>query len=303
MEGHDQINQHIVPPSTPQARLSDYCVGIFPEIPSRKGTKKAISRGQIWVDGLRGSSGIWVKPGMCITLCELDREPTFIFQLTVPIVYEDDDIAIVNKPGGVPVSGSKSRTIENALLHNINPSNQKDGYKQPKAVHRLDAATCGLLLIAKTRSARMHLGQQFEQKSISKYYQALVCGQTMAEGTIDEAINQKSATTDFRLIKSVRSLHTDWLSWLELKPHTGRTHQLRIHLANAGFPILGDKKYGVSGEIMKGKGLFLCATALSFVHPSTNQTMSFSVPPPSKFGIHTEREQHRWEQFYLQRQA
>lgn len=297
------IDSHVVPESTERQRLSDYCVGIFPALPSRKSVKKAISRGQVLVDGRTGHTGDWVIPGMRLELCELDQAPRHILPLPLPIVYEDEHIALINKPGGIPVSGNRARSVERALLHNINLSAEPDAYKQPRAAHRLDAPTCGLVLIAKTRSARIHLGDQFEAQAIQKHYQAIVTGQTMAEGRITDPIDHKEAITEFRLLKSVRSLHTDWISWLELHPQTGRTHQLRIHLANAGNPILGDKRYGKPGEIMRGKGLFLCATTLTFEHPKTKQTMSFSIEPPNKFPTHMEREQRRWEQFFLRKQA
>lgn len=303
MQNKAIIDTHMVPKQTERQRLSDYCVGLFQALPSRKGVKKAISRGQVLVDGRTGRTGDWVEPGMRIELCELDRAPRHILPLPLPIVYEDEHIALINKPGGIPVSGNRARSVERALLHNITLSEEPDAYKQPRAAHRLDAPTCGLVLIAKTRSARIHLGDQFEAQSIKKHYQAIVTGQTMAEGRFDDPIDQKEAVTEFRLLKSVRSLHTEWISWLELHPRTGRTHQLRIHLANAGNPVLGDKRYGKPGEIMRGKGLFLCATALTFEHPKTRQTMSFSIDPPNKFPNHMEREQRRWEQFFLRKQA
>lgn len=297
------ISKHTVPAGASRARLSDYCVGLFPELPSRKGAKKAIGRGAILVNGKTGKTGDWVEPGMQIDLCELDQAPRFILPLQLSVVYEDQHVALINKPGGIPVSGNSGRTLEQALLHNIEPSTLPDAYQQPRAAHRLDAPTCGLVLIAKTRSARVNLGDQFEVRQIEKTYQAIVIGQTVAEGRIEEAIDNKEAITEFQLLKSVRSLHTEWVSLLSLQPKTGRTHQLRRHLANAGFPILGDKEYGNPGEIMRGKGLFLSATALTFEHPSTQQTMSFSIEPPSKFHIHLEREQQRWERYYLRRQA
>jgi len=303
MDRNAIINKHTVPPGTTRARLGDYCVGLFPELPSRKGTKKAISRGAILLNGETGKTGDWVESGMHIELCELDQAPRFILPLQLSVVYEDEHIALINKPGGIPVSGNSGRTLEQALLHNIQPSSLPDAYQQPRAAHRLDSPTCGLVLIAKTRSARIYLGDQFEVKQIEKTYQAIVIGQTVAEGRITEPIDNKQAITEFQLLKSVRSLHTDWISLLWLKPKTGRTHQIRRHLANAGFPVLGDKEYGNPGEIMRGKGLFLCATALTFEHPSTKQTMSFSIEPPSKFHIHLEREQRRWERYYLRRQA
>lgn len=276
-------------------RISDYAIGIFPQIPSRKGLKKAIKRGEIQIDGVTVQTGNWVKSGQKIDLIEIDRKPSKIYELALPIIYEDEQLAIINKPAGIVVSGNQFHTVQNALLHNLTRSNVIDGLQLPKPVHRLDHATSGLLLIAKTASANIYLSQQFADKTIQKRYQAVVFGQLIEpKGMIEEKIEGKTAITSYEVVQVVPSLKTDYLSLLNLYPKTGRTHQLRIHLSNLGHPILGDKLYHKDFPLLKGKGLFLCAVELTFTHPKTQEQMNFCISPPNKFTLRLAQEKRRF---------
>ncbi|BDS12494.1 RluA family pseudouridine synthase [Aureispira anguillae] len=294
---HLVLDTHVVPLLTPKQRLSDYLCGIFLQLPSRKSVKVAIKRGAIYVDGKKGHTGDWVCPEQVVELIDLDDAPTKVLKLPMDVIYEDDAIAVVFKPAGIPVSGNQFRTIENALLHNITLSTKVDALKKPRAVHRLDAPTSGLLLIAKTKQARMHLGAQFEAKTIQKKYQAIVIGQPPAQGRFDTAINHKAALSHFECLQTVDSLKSGQLSLLNLYPKTGRTHQLRIHLSQAGFPILGDKLYGIQGLILKHKGLFLIAVALDFEHPITGERQAIKLPTPYKYTALLNREQRRYDAY------
>jgi 23S rRNA pseudouridine1911/1915/1917 synthase len=291
------IQFYHVPQDISRIRFIDYARQIFTIIPSRQGIRKAIKRGEILIDGQTAEYGRWMQPGMLLELIENEAKNPKIFPLKFDVVFEDEYLAVINKPAGFPVSGNRFKTIENALLNNISISTEPDALPFPKPVHRLDALTSGLLIIAKTTITRIELGRQFENKEIQKKYRAIVMGKITESGTIDEPIEGQSAVTDYKLIKTVPSLRSEWLSLIDLWPRTGRTHQLRIHCANIGHPILGDKLYGEEHHVFKGKGLFLCAVELQFEHPITKEKLDIEIEEPNKFRIHLDREQQRWGKF------
>ena len=274
---------HIVPAEIEGIRLSDYAIGIFERIPTRKGIKKAIKKGRVLIDGELATTGRWVKTGQVIQLVELDQTLAKVYHLKVPIVYEDDVLAVINKPAGIVTSGNKFRTLQNTLPYNLTISKASDALLTPLPVHRLDYSTSGLIIIAKTARGRRLLGKQFEDKVIQKQYRAVVMGELPLSGTIKIPIQQKAAHTDFQRLASVPSLKNNYLSLVALRPITGRTHQLRIHLSKMGFPILGDKLYGQPGRILKGKGLFLSAIGLQFIHPINKELLQFEIDSPAKF--------------------
>lgn len=267
-----------MPEAVNEERLSDYAVGLFEKLPTRKSVKKAIKRGEIKVDQQPGISGLWVKPGMRIEYLPAPANRK-IFELPLEIVYEDDFLSVVIKPSGIATSGNQFRTLENALPFTLKPSLRAGAYEFPKPVHRLDRATSGLVLIAKTPKVRAKLGQMLENKSVSKHYLAIVSGCVENKnGTIDKPVDEKPAKTTFKVL---RQSTDERYTLLELSPLTGRTHQLRIHCATKGWPILGDRAYGDGKG--PGKGLFLCAVALSFQHPETNKPLSLQIDMPRKF--------------------
>lgn len=292
------IASHIVPEEHEEIRIYDYAQQIFPTIPSRKAVKKAISRGEITVNGEKTTTGWWIKSGQKIEWLESTVNPPKAYQLELEVVYEDEYLAIIHKPAGITVSGNQYRTIQNALIDNLKTSNEEDALRWPKPVHRLDYATSGLLIIAKTGKALVKLGQQFQNKEIQKTYAAIVIGKIQENGTINEAIEGLPSSTKYSLKLVVPSLRSEHLSLLELYPKTGRTHQLRIHLSQLGFPILGDKIYGNEGAIFKGKGLFLAAIGLAFHHPITEVPLSINIPIPEKFEALLEREERRWNKYH-----
>ncbi|BAO74429.1 ribosomal large subunit pseudouridine synthase D [Winogradskyella sp. PG-2] len=203
-----------------------------------------------------------------------------MFPLT--ILFEDNYLALIHKPAGILVSGNRFKTIVNALPQNLKPSSLNDATK-PQPVHRLDYATTGLLLVGKTSSSIRALNQLFENKSISKTYLAVTIGEMDDEGKIKLAIDGKPSQSYYKVLESVASKRFSKLNLVELDPKTGRRHQLRKHLSSIGNPILGDKDYGITDLILNGKGLYLHAYTLGFVHPITNKKMHILDAIPKRF--------------------
>ncbi len=292
------LSQHHVPDSVSNIRLVDYSLKIFSEIPSKSGIKKAIKRGEILLNGEKTEQSAWVKHGETITLIDLQNNPPKVYELKLDVVFEDDCLAVINKPAGISVSGNKYKTIVNALSYNLKPSTAEDALKWPLPVHRLDYPTSGLLLVAKTKLARIKLGNQFENRQVKKNYRAIVVGQPPDEGVIDNQIENQVAITEYKLIKATPSLKVKQISLIDLFPLTGRTHQLRRHMAEIGHPILGDRKYGNDLPLLKGKGLFLSAIGLEFKHPVSDEKCLFQISEPLKFSSLLERENRRWKKYH-----
>ena len=225
-----------------------------------------------------------------------DKKTNILKAENIPldIIYEDSDLAVINKPSGLvvhPAVGNYEHTLVNALLYhfkelsNVNP-------QRPGIVHRLDKETSGILLIAKNNFAHLALVQQFSKHSIKRKYIALVKGKMEFDENIIElpigrhptkrkdmsvgfGQNSKYAKTYYRTLNRTKDF-----SLLELEPFTGRTHQLRVHLAFLGHPILGDTKYGKNNEFSR---LALHAQYLGFTHPHTGKFMEFSCELPKEF--------------------
>lgn len=276
-------------------RLSDYCRGLFEELPSRKSVKKAILAGRFRLNNQSGTTGDWVRSGDHIYLLAPERNTGRIYKMTIGVLLETEDFAIVNKPAGLPVHGPQFRTLTNVLPHNIQPSGKKDALPTPYPLHRLDGPTSGLVLVAKTAAAHLHLGRLFAERQITKSYQAIVVGKTAEKGYMDQPIDGKVALSSYEQLNIAHSIKNGYLSHLQLFPETGRTHQLRIHLAQASHPIMGDRLYGTPGEIYKGQGLFLCATGLQFMNPFSAEEVKLQINPPAKFAKLLQREARMWE--------
>jgi RluA family pseudouridine synthase len=264
-------------------------------IPSNSGIKKAIKRGQILINGEIAQTGTYVQFGQVIDLLETPQSLPKIFELKLDVLYEDSHMAAIHKPAGFSVSGNEYKTIYNSLPFNLEKSSEPDALPWPTPVHRLDNQTSGILLIAKTKTAQIELGNQFENHTIQKKYCAIVIGKLLSNGQINSPIEDKYAETDFEVVKVVSSLKYDHLSLLNVYPKTGRTHQIRIHLSGIGHPIFGDKLYVEEKMRHRGKGLFLCACEISFLHPKTSKEFSIKIAIPHKFESLLLREQRRWE--------
>jgi RluA family pseudouridine synthase len=238
-----------------------------------------------------------VQYGQVIDLLETPQSQPKIFELVLEILFEDNHMAVIHKPAGFSVSGNAYKTIYNALPYNLEKSSEPDALPRPTSVHRLDNQTSGILLIAKTKTAQIALGNQFENHTIQKKYCTVVIGEVISKGKIKTPIEDKIAETDFEVVTVVNSLRFENLSLLNVFPKTGRTHQIRIHLASINHPIFGDKLYLEEKMLHKGKGLFLCANEISFIHPKTSEEINLKIAVPHKFESLLLREQRRWDNY------
>jgi len=264
---------------------------------SRESIQKLIAGGNITV---KNSSGLKphykIKPDdeIRIIIEEKKSSPLKPEDIDLDIIYEDSDLAIIDKPIGLvvhPAPGNYEHTLVNALLFHFKTLSDINPLR-PGIVHRLDKDTSGLLVIAKNNAAHLALAEQFAVHSIKRKYAALVKGKMefdedvvelpigrhpykrkdMAVGFNDHA---KYAKTLYRTIK-----RSEAASLLELEPYTGRTHQLRVHLSYLGHPILGDTKYGKNNDFPR---LALHAKSLGFVHPRTKKFVEFTSKLPEEF--------------------
>lgn len=264
-------------------RLQEYGVGIFKAALTKSALKKALKKKYITVNGSIATSATFINGGETISIAipkEDSKSKTLIFPLTV--LFEDDYLAVIHKPAGILVSGNQFKTIANALAQNLKRSTLTDAAR-PQPVHRLDYATTGILLVGKTSSSIRALNQRFEDKQVNKTYYAVTIGDMTSSGKITSDIDGKPSQSNYTVLESVASKRFGKLNLVHLQPATGRRHQLRKHLFSIGNPILGDKDYGIADLILNGKGLYLHAYALSFIHPFTNKAISIKDPFPKRF--------------------
>ncbi|MFQ3182277.1 MAG: 23S rRNA pseudouridine1911/1915/1917 synthase [Polaribacter sp.] len=274
---------HNVPKLEKPIRFQEYGVGIFSTIPTKSGIKKAIKKELIYIDGNLATTSKYISGEEKIELFQSEKSSIFErLELNLEVLFEDEYLAIIYKPAGILVSGNKFITIANGLTQNLKKSTHFDAVK-PQPVHRLDYPTSGLLLIGKTSSAIIELGKLFQNAEIKKTYFAITIGAMNTVGYINFLIDEKIAQTKFEVLKTVVSERFGCLNFVKLAPKTGRKHQLRKHVSEIGNPILGDKKYFLTHKILTGKGLFLHAGILDFVHPFTNDKISITKKLPKKF--------------------
>ena len=292
-EGLDIVNLLTVPEEADGQRLDRFTADQAREFPSRKAAYKAAKNERILLNGQPAPPHTRVRNGDTIAV----RAPTALhapLALPLEIHMQDESIAVITKPPGIPTSGNYARTVARALPANLTPSPRADALPAPHPVHRLDSPTGGLLLIAKTATAAMELGRQFEQRLVRKRYRAIVAGRMHPpEGALTTPVGNREAHTDYRVVAVTPSLSVGDLSLVDLFPKTGRTHQLRSQLADAGYPIIGDKTYHANRKVLRGKGLFLWAAGLTFIHPQTKQKIHCNTPEPPKFNAYIEREMRR----------
>jgi len=237
----------------------------------------------VTVNGDTASTATFIRGGETICL-SIPEGASTLKRLNLPleVLYEDEYLAAVRKPAGILVSGNRFKTIARALPHNLRPSTLPDA-TVPQPVHRLDYATTGILLAGKTSLSIRTLNKIFERKKIEKTYYAVAVGEMNQSGKITDSIDGKKAHTEYVVQASVPSERFGQLNLVRLIPGTGRRHQLRKHLSGIGNPVLGDATYGSEPLILKGKGLYLHAFSLKFVHPFTQQKISITDELPEKF--------------------
>jgi len=294
------IKSHKVTEDNREIRVLDYALEIFGDfILTRSMMKKTFKKGLITINGNKANGSEWIKSGQEISLLQNEENPPEPFEMELEIVYQDEHLAVVVKPAGIVVSGNMYRTIVNAVQYNISKSKLEDALPWPRPIHRLDMQTSGLLIIAKSQLASVELGKQLENKTLKKRYRAILVGEVLEKIEFKSEIDGHKAHSELIRVKTVNSVKSGKLSLVDLFPHTGRTHQLRIHTSENGTPILGDKIYGDIENTKLHKGLFLSAVEISFSHPKTKETINLKIPQPAKFNSLLEREKRMWEKKQL----
>ncbi|KGG81101.1 pseudouridine synthase [Caloranaerobacter azorensis H53214] len=279
-------------------RVDSYLAKKLEEV-SRSYIKKLIKDGHIKVNNLQVKPKYVVNKGDVITveLPEPEKLELIPQDLPIEIVYEDEDVAVVNKPRGMvvhPAPGNYSGTLVNALLYHLESLSTINGVVRPGIVHRIDKDTSGLLMIAKNDFAHIELSKQLKEHSITRIYYALVEGNIKVDnGTINAPIgrhpvdrkkmavtdrNSKRAITHFKVLERFGQY-----TLIEAKLETGRTHQIRVHMSYIKHPLVGDLVYGSKKNEFKQEGQLLHAKVIGFIHPRTKEYMEFDSELPDYF--------------------
>ena len=266
---------------------------------SRSKVQKLIECNNILVNGNVSKAGYSVKIDDNIEILSMDDEKYDIVAEDIPldIVYEDDYLLVVNKPSGMvvhPGNGNYNHTLVNALMYHCNKLSSVNGDVRPGIVHRIDADTSGLLLVAKDDMVHNDLAKQIAEKSVVRKYVCLVHGVIMEDtATIDAPIgrdknnrkkmcvtgdNSKDAITNIRVLERYSDA-----TLIECSLETGRTHQIRVHMEYIKHPVVNDPVYGFNKLDDKDFGQMLHAREIGFVHPVTHEFMDFRMEPPGKF--------------------
>ena len=295
-------------------RLDQFLVTHLPDV-SRARVQELIAQEKVLVNGASSKASLKLRGSETIEiLAPAERPPLKATPEDIPldIVYEDDDLAVINKPAGMMVHAGAAATdddrnrgtLVNALVHRFGQLSGVGGELRPGIVHRLDKETSGLLVVAKNDSAHRKLANEFSGRRVKKTYVALVHGWVKQDhGTIAAPISRdavrrvrmttrrgggREAVTHYDVERRIDSPYGKF-TLLRLRIETGRTHQIRVHMASIGHPVAGDKLYGAPAEI-RGKSLptlaltrnFLHSTELQFTHPRTAEPLSFARPLPQE---------------------
>ncbi len=271
---------------------------------SRTRIQSMINNGDILINDKEVKPSFKVSANDVITIEIVPINDFKVVPENIPlkIVYEDNDLLVVNKPAGMvvhPAVGNYHGTLVNALLYHCKDLSGINGVARPGIVHRIDKETSGLIVVAKNDLAHESLALQLKDKTCYRQYIALVKGVLPhSEGTIDAPIgrhpvkrkemainsNGKNAVTHFKVIERFADY-----TLISCLLETGRTHQIRVHLTYIGYPIVGDLVYGTNNKQLYDKGQLLHASMLSFIHPRTKQVVKFEAPLPDYFNQVLER--------------
>lgn len=280
-------------------RLDKYLNLIFEE-KSRSFFQKLIKEGQVLVNDTAQKANYRLKVEDIVTMTIPDAVETPIVPENIPldILYEDEDVLVVNKPKGMvvhPSAGHYSGTLVNAIMYHCKDSlSGINGEVRPGIVHRIDMDTTGSLIVCKNDESHICIAQQIKEHSVNRRYRGIVCGNVKEdEGTINApigrhpverkkmAINEKNgkpAITHYKVLKRFERY-----TYMEFQLETGRTHQIRVHMASIGHPLLGDTLYSSGKNPYKLQGQTLHAMTIGFIHPRTNAYMEVSAPLPEYF--------------------
>ncbi len=274
-------------------RLDKYVCAQVLEL-SRTQVQRLIAAGNITVNGQKAKPGHRLSPGDRVDVTVPPTPPQELKPEAIPlkIIYEDDDLLAVDKPAGLavhPAPGHPAHTLVNAILAHFPHLADIGDWLRPGVVHRLDKDTSGVMLVAKNSVAQANLSKQFKSHSVTKAYLALVKGKLTPENGIIEAdigrdprnrkkmavvAQGREARTEYRVVKYIGGY-----TLLEVMPETGRTHQIRVHLAAIGFPVVGDEVYGVKSKYLSRQ--FLHASRLGFKLPSSGEYVEFESELPN----------------------
>ena len=277
-------------------RIDKYLADLIEEV-SRTELKEYFNQGKILVNGKVVKPSYKLETNDVIIVEEIEQDEIDMVKENIPldIVYEDDDLIVVNKPSGLvvhPAPGHTHGTLVNGLLYHCNQLSNMNGDIRAGIVHRIDKDTSGLLVVCKNNYAHRILAEQLKEKTTTRTYIAIVTGNISHNlGRIEAPIgrdpsnrqkmavvqNGKSAVTHFKVLDRYRDF-----TLLELKLETGRTHQIRVHMAYINHPVVGDPLYGVKKQTTEF-GQYLHAKTLGFIHPRTNEYMEFTSELPEEF--------------------
>ncbi len=288
----------LVSPDQDGERLDVFAAALADITRSRAGT--LIKQGSVAVDGApQAKAGFKLKPGMAVRVEVPPAAPVAVQaeDIALDIVYQDDDLAVVFKPSGMvvhPAAGNERGTLVNALLTHLDNLSGIGGEIRPGIVHRIDKDTSGLLLVAKNDFSHVALSEQIKAHTVKRAYRAIVIGGFKEnEGTVEGPIGRHPTDRKrMAIVPGGRNAATHWTvleplrgaTLIEARLTTGRTHQIRVHMASIGHPVLGDPVYGPkkSPYPVEG-GQLLHAFRLGFVHPRTGEELLFEAEPEARF--------------------
>ena len=287
-----------VPPEDAGGRVDAWLAGRQESL-TRSAAARLLEEGQVTCEGKPLPKNYRLRGGETVQLTLPEPEETELIAQDIPldVVYEDEDVIVINKPKGLvvhPAPGHADGTLVNALLHHCGDSlSGIGGEKRPGIVHRIDRDTSGLIIAAKNDFAHQKLSAQLSDHSLARTYECIVIGNLREDsGTVDAPIGRdRRDRKKMAVVPDGRRAVTHWeviarypgFTHLRCRLETGRTHQIRVHMAYLGHPILGDTVYGARKPVPGLRGQCLHAVGLRFLHPRTGEAVELSCPLPEEF--------------------